>query len=582
MFSLNPRNRINTYASRKNAEIAPEDIFLDASNLPSYDTNQFEGRLERPISKQTISFLGVFFVMAVILFGWKSWFLQIHKGEAYADISENNRLREVKVFSQRGVIYDRSGIPLAWNEPATLSATSTVASYASSEGESLQAVPLRKYTQLAGFSNLLGYVSYPRKDSSGVFYQDSFVGKDGVEKYYDEELEGENGAKLTETDALGNITSESIVRPPKKGRNVTLAIDSRLQSELYRAISQTAGQVGFKGGAGAFMDIRTGELLALASYPEYDSQALSDGSDTATINGYLKSASQPFLNRPVSGLYTPGSIIKPFVALAALSEKVIDPQKKILSTGSISIPNPYDPTLKTTFRDWKAHGWVNMYDALAVSSDVYFYVVGGGYADQKGVGIANIEKYARMFGIGEKTGIDLYNETDGTIPNPTWKAEHFEDGQWRLGNTYHTAIGQYGFQVTPVQMLRAVSAIANGGNVISPHVLSGPAATSTRVTLPQEYFDIVRKGMRQGVNAGTAIGLNTSAVAIAAKTGTAELGVAKAQVNSWVMGFFPYDAPKYAFVLVMEQGPVKNLVGATSVARKVIDWMTENTPEYLQ
>jgi penicillin-binding protein 2 len=226
-----------------------------------------------------------------------------------------------------------------------------------------------------------------------------------------------------------------------------------------------------------------------------------------------------------------------------------------------------------------------MMQAIAVSCDVYFYEIGGGYQNQKGLGIANIEKYAEMFGFGEKTGIDLPGENEGTIPSPEWKAANFKGDPWRLGDTYHTAIGQYGFQVTPIEMARAAAAIANDGKLLTPHLILNDTIKENQITilnLNKSYFDTVQEGMRDAVSFGTATALNVPYVNLAAKTGTAQLGVAKNKVNSWVIGFFPYENPKYAFALMMEAGPNTNEVGASSVMRQLLDWMSVNTPEYFK
>ena len=194
-----------------------------------------------------------------------------------------------------------------------------------------------------------------------------------------------------------------------------------------------------------------------------------------------------------------------------------------------------------------------------------------------------MEKYFRLFGFGTETGIDLPGEESGTIPTPSWKEETFNDA-WRLGDTYNTAIGQYGFEVTPIQAVRAVSAIASDGTLVVPHVVRSEETAESgavNILIPREYFDVVREGMREAVLRGTAQGLYTPAVSVAAKTGTAELGISKRRVNSWVIGFFPYKEPRFAFALVMESGPRENLVGATFVMREMIQWMAENTPEYL-
>ena len=222
---------------------------------------------------------------------------------------------------------------------------------------------------------------------------------------------------------------------------------------------------------------------------------------------------------------------------------------------------------------------------MAYSSNIYFYEVGGGFEpdNQEGVGIANIEKYLRSFGFGKGMSNELLGDITGTIPNPKWKEENFNGDPWRLGDTYFTSIGQYGLQVTPIQVARALSAIANGGKVIEPRITkdSPMIISNTIKNIDQDNFEIVKSGMRDAVEFGTAKGLNIPEVEIAAKTGTAELGVSKARVNSWITGFFPYQSPKYAFVVVMEQGSRSNLIGGVAVMRRVLDWMRLNDSPYL-
>lgn len=329
------------------------------------------------------------------------------------------------------------------------------------------------------------------------------------------------------------------------------------------------------------MDVRTGELLAITSAPEYDPVILSRGKDRESINNYLNDTSQPFLNRVLRGLYTPGSIVKTIMATAALSEGVIDPTKQIYSSGQISIVNPYNPELKTIFRDWKAHGWVDLRRALAVSSNVYFYAIGGGYEDQRGIGIRAIDKYAQLFGLGQPTGFEFAKEETGNIPTPEWKEKTFDGEPWRLGDTYHTVIGQYGFQVTPLQMVRAAGALATG-SLVTPTIIAGDSSAPQPLAgIKPEHLRLVREGMRLAVTEGTAKGLLLPEVAIAGKTGTAELGVSKADVNSWTMGFWPYENPRYAYIVVLERGSRNNLVGATFAMRQVMEWIIQNRPEYL-
>ncbi len=560
----------NIFKSRKKYhEITPDEIFLDSKNLPSFDKHQFEGRLEKPITIKSLLSLVGFFMLVVIIFTSRIWVLQIVNGSENFDRSERNRLHKSIIFAERGVIYDRNGEKLAFNLPLP------------DEDYSL-----RKYTELNGFANMLGYVEYPAKDKYGFYYNTDLFGVDGVEEYFNDMLSGENGLKIVETDAIGEILQEGVVRPPEHGRELYLSIDSRIQNKLFELIQKTSSDYGFTGGTGAILDIVNGEVLAITTFPEYDSEALSQGDDKNTINALLNNPNNPFLDRFTEGLYTPGSIIKPFVALAALEEDIVWPERVIVSTGSIRVQNPYNPSDYTEFADWKAHGEVNLMEAIAVSSNVYFYSIGGGFADQEGLGIARIEEYLRKFGFGEGLP-ESYFSTDkiGTIPSPSWKEKAFPGDPWRVGDTYYTSIGQYGVQVVPMQVLRAVATLAGDGKVIFPTIISGgniDFAVEKTLDFKKENFDAVKKGMRLAVLEGTAKGLNVPYVPVAAKTGTAELGVEKSRVNSWVIGFYPYEKPKYAFVVLMERGPRDNTIGGLSVMRGLMDWMVSNTPEYIK
>lgn len=551
-----------------NFDISPDDIFLDSQNLPDYDVNQFEGRIEKPISKKTIIILGSVFILIGIFFSFRVWELQIVKGEHFLELSEKNRLRHTLIFANRGNIYDKNDIPLAWNVPS----------------ENEYEFSMRKYIEEVGFANLLGYVKYPRKDKYGFYYEETFQSFNGLESVFNNILSGENGLRVIETDALQSIVSENTIIDPKEGENIKLTIDSEIQASLFNYIKEIAEQVGFKGGGGVIMDVNNGDILALTSYPEFDSNVMTEGSDTEAIRKYLEDPENPFLNRVISGLYTPGSIMKPYIAIGALNEGVINQNTIVVSDGKLEVPNPYDPSNPSIFSDWKAHGPVDVRRAIAVSSNIFFYVAGGGYGDQKGLGIYKIEEYYRKFGFGQPVGSKFLNEQVGTIPNPEWKEKIFDGDPWRLGDTYFTAIGQYGVQVTPIQVVRAISAIANGGTLLDPKLIIDEEKVIVHQIddIDQANFQIVREGMRQSVMAGTAQGLNADYINIAGKTGTAELGVTKERVNSWVIGFWPYENPKYAFAIIMEQGMRTNLIGGVAVARRFFDWMRIYKPEYLE
>jgi len=552
-------------------DIDPDEIFLDSENLPDFNTQQFEGRLEKAIPKRAIFFVGLFFLIVGFVFIGQIINLQIVKGEAYFKKSENNTLMKRPIFADRGLIYDRNKVLLSWNTW-------------NKEDINKMSSPVRSYFSSSGFGLLLGYVSVPTKDSSGFYWQDNFIGKDGVEKFYNDSLTGVNGVRITETDVKGVIQSENMILPPKAGVDITLSIDSKIQKKMYESMSAMAKNVNFQGGAGVIMDIKSGELLALTSYPEYDGNILSEGKDSKTISGYFSDKRKVFLNRAVSGLYSPGSIVKPFLGYGALIENIISPLKLIFSNGSISIPNPYFPDKKSVFKDHGTFGYVDMRKAIAISSDVYFYEIGGGFESQKGLGIINIDKYARLFGIGEKTGINLGGEKEGTIPTPEWKTKTFDGEPWRVGDTYNTAIGQYGLQVTPIQMARAVAGIANMGIIYTPHItLDDKNFESPQITIPvdQDKMKFIHEGMRMAVTEGTCMALNIPNVEVAAKSGTAQVGLGNTNTNSWIIGFFPYENPKYAFALVMERGPKEASGNATRVMSEVIDYMSVYTSEYL-
>lgn len=566
MMRLWHKKSWSKYAKREK-DIDPDEIFIDSSNLPNFDTFQFEGRLEKSISRQSIFILAGIFLSIFIIFIVRIGNLQIQNGVSYFNRSENNRLRNSLIFASRGVLFDREGTMLAWNADNT-----DDKEYA-----------MRKYIPLDGMAHLLGYLKYPAKDKYGFYFSEVFDGKAGVEKIYNDVLSGVNGKMIVEVNALGEIQSENIIDTPEDGENLTLSINVGIQNKMHEAIKSLATSAGFSGGAGAIMDVNSGEILAMTSYPEYSSQVLTDGTNSSVINSYIKNKNNPFLNRVIDGLYTPGSTVKPYMAYAALAENIIDPAKNILSTGSISVPNPYDPDKPTVFKDWKAHGYTDMKKALAVSSDVYFYAIGGGFEDQKGLGILTIDKYMKMFGFGEALQSTFFAGPSGVIPTPEWKKEKFDGDVWRVGNTYHTSIGQYGFQVAPIQMLRAVASLVNGGKLLEPQILLGSISDSIDLNLNQDHLKIVRDGMRDSVTKdyGVSTGLNSGDYRVAAKTGTAELGVYKEYVNSWITGFFPYENPKYAFVIIMEKGSVDNTIGASSVIRQVLDYMAYNEPEYL-
>jgi penicillin-binding protein 2 len=557
------------FRHRKKQEISYDEILLDASNLPSWNTGRLEGRMELPLKKESVYVVGGLFILIALVFFVQLFKLQVLQGAELAERSETNRLERGLIIAERGAIHDRRGELIAWNER---------------DEQGIYDFPVRAYTDRKGLGQLVGYVSYPRKDSAGFYYRTEYLGRDGVEGAYDDLLDGENGTRLIEMNVHGEIISLNAVESPEPGAGLTLSLDAELSEVMYDLIATTTAQNGFRSGAGAIMDVHTGEIIALSSFPSYDPEVLADGADVAQIEAYNTDTRFPFLNKVISGLYTPGSVVKPFVAYAALAEGVITPGTVIVSNGALTIPNPYDPTNPAVYRDWRQSlGAMTVADAIAYSSNVFMMTIGGGYESVRGLGITKLDTYFSLFGFGTTTGIVLGGEGAGVIPTPAWKQEVFND-EWRLGDTYLTSIGQFGFQSTPLQILRGYAALANGGTLVTPHVIKDARGATMPLNLNAAHLATVQDGMRRTViqEGGTARSLERDDVAIAAKSGTAELGESKANVNSWIAGFFPYEAPRYAFVLMMEYGPRTNTVGAGSVMGRVFDWIGEHRTEYIQ
>jgi penicillin-binding protein 2 len=547
---------------KRDPEISPDEIFLDSSNLPNFNKNSLEGRLEKPLSARTYVGMGITIVVIFVILIVQATHLEILQGSTYATRSEENLLRPTVIFAQRGVISDRNGVPLVTNQ---VGADGTIQ---------------RVYTT-PSMSNVLGYVSYPKKDSSGQYYDTTITGLAGVEKSFNSQLAGQNGTLLVEKDAHDKTVSEGSTIPAQNGTDLTLSIDVRAQNAMYTAVQQLADRIPFKGGAGIMMNAQTGEIIALVSYPTFDSNVLSSGGPSSVIAGYSTNPRQVYLDRPIQGLYTPGSVVKPIEASGALTDGTIDPGKTIDDIGYITVPNPFDPSHPTKFVDWEPIGVEDLRKAIAFSSDVYFYMVGGGYDGQKGLGITRLAYWFQTFGFTSPTGIQLPGEAVGFVPTPAWKLKTYGQ-QWSLGDTYHTAIGQYATQITPIEEARAVAAIANGGTLLTPTLLKGQPVQGESLDVSPAALEIVREGMREGVaGGGTSTGLNDmSFVQPAGKTGTAQTGTTNQYFNAWAVGFWPYNDPKYVYAVMMDQGPTGDVYGGIFAMHQFFESMHATAPEY--
>ncbi len=545
-------------STKKYVEILPEDVLIDAANLPSFDTSQLEGRVTGSVDSRFFTFLGALAVLVMCFFMYSAFNLQIRNGSFYTQKAENNRFESIPLFAERGSIYDRNNKPLVWNENSSTS-TNDFAQ--------------RKYTELVHMGSLLGYVKYPKKDKkNGVYISNALTATGGIEEELNATLQGKEGSLYIETDAVGNVISQTTADAPQKGENVHVTIDVDIQKALYESINSASIESGYFGGVALIADVKDGSVLASVTYPDFDSNVMTTGSDHDLIQKYLTDKKSYFLNRYTDGLYAPGSIVKPIFALAALNEGIVTPDEKILSTGQLSVPNPYQPGKFTVFKDWKAHGYTNVREAIAVSSDVYFYTVIGGVPEKKGLGITKLAEYSESFGLTDTFEGTFFQSKKSTIPTPEWKKKVFNGEAWRLGDTYNSSIGQYGFSVTPMQILGMLMRVVRAGEGFDtmPVFKLQRDAEVQLVKLPeaitkiskQNYIEIM-EGMRMTVTTGTAQILNFPEMKMAGKTGTAQLGMHNEYINSWFVGVWPYTEPRYIIVYLLEKGDAKNSKSAS-------------------
>ena len=635
-----------------NKDLDPDEVFMDSKNLPGFERERFEGRLEFPIQRETIRYLGLLLVVVFIIFLYRLYDLQVVKSPLLRAHAEDNHLKIIPLWPERGRIVDLKGEVLADNSsafrlmfeadefnfenenakleeflvslanelPLAQEKDNITKEILSNKKDVVLAdfldwltleeirkkysdMPLRlepfssrSYTTGEAAAHRLGYLGYQNEeelDKTLRHEENKLVGRSGSEEMYERYLSGEVGSKLTEVDSKGATFSEIIQRAPRNGDEVYLTVDRELQERAYMELKSLVEARGFKGGGIVMLDVNTGGVLSLASYPSFDPAVLTKGGPRKEIVEILTSDRNPLFNRAISGLYSSGSIIKPLYALAALEEKVITPEKEILSTGKLILPNPFDPDKPSIFYDWKAHGYVSMQRAIAVSSNVYFFTIGGGLEDIKGLGVIKMREWLSKFGFGQKTGIDLYGEKEGFVPSPEWKeATQKDDPIWRVGDTYNLSIGQGNFQVTPIQMAVFAASIANGGKIVEPHILkevksderviySAKTKIKWTVNISEENLKVVRGGMNLASKIGTAQALAGLNLSVGAKTGTAEIGSAKKSVNSWFIGYFPFDKPQIAMAIVMEGGDSTNTVGATASARQILEWISIYRPDLL-
>lgn len=577
-------------------------------------------------------------LLGLIILGFRLFYLQIHQGNYLRQIAEGNRLRIEIIPSNRGLIKDEKGHILVENIPqfnlmfipadlpkdlslfqdklqkiAQLSKVefenlynqlTKAPSYSSipqlikdnidyenalkleSEikdipGFILNIKATRNYFYPESLSHVLGFLGKiseeEYKDLKDKNYQfDDFIGRQGLEAYYEEILRGIPGQKQIEVDSQGHELKKYFQIDPKQGKHLTLYIDADLQAKAYELLSKYIKKLSVPGGAVVILDAKTGGVKTLVSYPSFDSNKLTQGLDPQEAEKLFKDPSRPLFNRAISGEYPPGSTFKPIIALGALAEGIITPQTQILSQGGLKFD-------KWFFPDWKkgGHGLTDLTKALAESVNTYFYYIGGGYQDFRGLGVERIIKYAQEFGLGKKTGIDLPGEKEGFLPSKKWK-EEIKKEKWYLGDTYHLSIGQGDILITPLQAANYLLTIVNDGKVLRPHLVKSIEDPSTnqqknikaevikKIQIDTKYFQAVKRGLRAAVVSGSARWLNNLPVTSAGKTGTAQ-ATDPNKFHSWFIGYAPYEDPEIVISVVIEEGG-ESTQAALPLAYEILAW----------
>ncbi len=442
---------------------------------------------------------------------------------------------------------------------------------------SLRETSIRYYPYAERFAHILGYVSGVSREDVARDQEYSFInqsGKQGIELKFEDEMRGESGIFIKYQDAFGQDVEERLVRPPKKGGDIITTLFPTLQEIAYEELDAELSRIYLanveeKGsdaeplsGVVIVLDPRSGAVRASVSLPAFNPNELSSGLSLDKVDEYFGDDSSLFFNRSVSGLYPSGSLIKPFLAVAALEEGIIDPLEKIKTEGYITVDSVFDPEESWTFLDWKNHGAVDMRRAIAVSSNAYFYIVGGGYQDREGLGITKIAKWMNNFYWGRSLEINFDLDAKGRVPDPKWKREQ-KSQKWYIGDTYNTSIGQGDILVSPLKIAASMSAIVNGGTLYKPYVVDrieyGDGSIKKYLPDPlvediasQESLLVAREGMRDAVLEGSVRSLSSLKYSFAGKTGTAQAG--RSDSHAFFVGFGPYEDPEFVIVVLLEKG----------------------------
>lgn len=413
-------------------------------------------------------------------------------------------------------------------------------------GVSWVSKPKRNYLHTGSLSHIVGYVGDITIDEMTLLYNqgyknNSIIGKTGIEKQYDSLLQGKQGRELSTVDVHGRIISDKpIIEPPEMGKNLVLTIDSDIQKLVEDAL-------GHRVGASVVLKPATGEVLAMVSYPYFDSNIFSSDDNATEYSKLLTDESKPLINRAVQISYPPASTFKIVMSTAMLQENAFPSSKKIECKGKLV----YGGRTFHCHVHEPGHGWLDLKNAMAQSCDVYYWTIGRDY-----LGIEKIASYAKEFGLGQSSQIDLPSQVSGLVPTAEWKEKKFHE-KWLGGDTMSCSIGQGYLEATPLQLANMIAMVSNEGKIYKPHILKEVRDPSTgdvisevkpevlfESTIDNNVWKEVQEALRYTVTDGTPqYPMHNDIVQIACKTGTAEVDRYKDSWHSWLVAYAPYDAP---------------------------------------